>query len=77
MARGNNYQIRKRGHRWPTTLIFKQKIIVKGQGVYEIDYKNVMPGSNPVNFPLVNLQRKINPQRDIERQAREAEAYKK
>jgi len=61
IAKVGGNQIRKRGHKWPTMLIFKQKVVVKGQGVYEIDYKNVMPGSNPVNFPLVNLQRKINP----------------
>ena len=35
-------------------LIVKQKVLVRGQGVYEIEYKNVMPGMNTINFPLLN-----------------------
>ena len=53
---------RRRGgmncRKWPAMLIFKQKVLVRGQGVYEIEYKNLMPGMNPINFPLINYQRR-------------------
>lgn len=39
-------------------LIVKQKVLVRGQGVFEIEYKNVMPGMNPLPFPLINYQRR-------------------
>jgi len=36
--------------------------MVKDVGVYEMEYKEILQNNvNPVGFPLINLQRKLQP----------------